>query len=135
MSLMPSLVAFFLVGGCAVHSPLNVQSKAVVAESEGAGAQPHSNPVLVLSSTLPHGVKFRSLGVVEAAHPNYSSTDPLLLLMANKARELGADAVVEVKTWYQPSGFSWSAPHGKGRLVVIEDKSAVDLTLLGGTWL
>lgn len=54
--------------------------------------------------------------------------------LAEGARELGADTVVEVKTWHQPAGWSWSAPHGSGKAVKILEPASVDLSALPGDW-
>jgi uncharacterized protein YbjQ (UPF0145 family) len=64
----------------------------------------------------------------------YGSSDKVLQTLADAARQLGADAVVEVKTWHQASGFAWSAPHGSGLAVKITDPSSIDLSALTGEW-
>jgi hypothetical protein len=58
----------------------------------------------------------------------------VLQSLADGARELGADVVVDVKTWHQPSGWSWVAPHGSGKAVKITKSTSVDLSNLGGDW-
>jgi uncharacterized protein YbjQ (UPF0145 family) len=50
--------------------------------------------------------------------------------MAQRARKLGADAIIEVATWHQPSGFSWAAPHGRGTAVRILNMEEVKELLL-----
>lgn len=53
--------------------------------------------------------------------------------LAERARQLGADAVINAETKYYPSAFSWAAPHGKGQAVKLKSKSAVD-SLQGKWW-
>lgn len=54
--------------------------------------------------------------------------------MADRARELGANAVIQVKTWHQPSGFSWAAPHGSGQAVRIKDVKLLESLGIKGNW-
>ena len=62
----------------------------------------------------------------------YGSSDKVLDSLADGAREVGADAVVEVKTWHQSSGWAWAAPHGSGKAVKITDPAGFDFTTLEG---
>jgi uncharacterized protein YbjQ (UPF0145 family) len=55
--------------------------------------------------------------------------------MAKRARQLGADAVIDVDTWRQPSGFAWAAPHGSGKAVKFRNKEDIDLSGVDGDWL
>jgi hypothetical protein len=54
--------------------------------------------------------------------------------MAKRARELDADAVVDAKTWHQPSGWSWAAPNGSGLAVHVKDLKAIESSGLQGNW-
>ena len=65
----------------------------------------------------------------------YGSSRNVLKSLADGARKLGADAVVEVKTWRQPSGWSWAAPHGSGMVVKITEPGSVEFSILGGDWM
>jgi uncharacterized protein YbjQ (UPF0145 family) len=53
---------------------------------------------------------------------------------ADIARELGADAVVEVSIWRQPAGFAWATPHGSGKAVHLIDKSQATSLVQKGDW-
>lgn len=125
-----------LVGleGCAAHSPFIFKNTTDSEAYSQTPAQAHSNKVLFLDSSLPEGVKFEVLGEINAGRIWYGGTDSVLNQMAEKARELGADAVIEIGTWYQPSGFAWAAPHGTGKAIRILNKGSVDLSKLGGQW-
>jgi hypothetical protein len=48
---------------------------------------------------------------------------------------VGGDAVINVKRWRQPSGMSWSSPHGVGDIVKIEDPENLKLGAMAGRWL
>ena len=57
------------------------------------------------------------IAIIDVGKIWYSGSDDILVEMAHRAREMGADAVINVKRWHQPSGFSWAAPHGQGQAV------------------
>ena len=94
----------------------------------------HGNKVLIAEDSLPPSAKYEVLSQIEVGMARYGSVKTVYQLMARKARALGADAVVEVKTWHQPSGWSWSAPHGSGKAIKVLDNSTVDLSTLKGEW-
>lgn len=121
-----------LLAGCAPHSPFIVRSTTDVAPTQASPGQPHTNQVYIFESSLPSNVKYERLAEIHAGTVSYGGD--ALHQMAEKARALGADAVIEVVTWRQPSGFSWAAPHGRGVAVRILNKEQVDLKALGGQW-
>ena len=47
----------------------------------------------------------------------YGSTSEMFDDLAAKARKVGADGVINVRTWHAPSGFSWAAPHAGGMAI------------------
>jgi len=65
----------------------------------------------------------------------YSGADDIMGEMAHRGRELGADAVINIKQWRQPSGFAWAAPHGHGEAVKILNKDKVHTLSAVGKWL
>lgn len=123
------------LGGCAAHSPMIMKDTVDVAMSPNAPKlAPHTDKVLFLDNALPSGVKYETIGEINAGKVWYGDADSVLQQMAVKARELGADAVVEIGTWKQPSGFAWAAPHASGKAVRILNKKTANLGALGGTW-
>jgi uncharacterized protein YbjQ (UPF0145 family) len=88
--------------------------------------------VYVTKAKLPTTVKYEVLGQIEAAKAWYGSDDWSLDELADGARKLGADAVVDVGIWHQPSGWAWSAPHGTGTAVKIISPAKVDFSGLEG---
>jgi hypothetical protein len=92
----------------------------------------HTNPVLVVEGPLPDSIEYEVIATIDIGKIWYSGSDGLLAEMAIKAKQLGADAVINVNRWRQPSGFAWAAPHGKGQAVKILKKPAnMDLSSLG----
>ena len=77
---------------------------------------------------------FEIIASIEVGKVWYGSSKHILSSMAVRAREIGADAVIEVKTWRQPSGWSWAAPHGSGKAIKILDPSSIDLSNFKGEW-
>ncbi len=114
--------------GCSAHNSF-------VSQLSPTKYAPHSNPVYVTSSTLPGTAKYEILGQLEVGKRWYGSSRNVLQSLADGARnKLGANAVVEAKTWYRPSGWSWAAPHGSGKAVKITEPASVDFATLGGDW-
>jgi hypothetical protein len=130
------LAAVWLLGlaGCAAHSPWIVRNTTDADLHPQNAEQSHANKVLFLDNALPSNVEYKLISQIDAGRIWYGGADGVLTQMADKARELGADAVVEIATWHQPSGFAWAAPHGSGKAVKILNKDKVDLNKLGGQW-
>lgn len=128
------LAGILLFTGCSAHSPFIAKNTADVTTVSQSRYPAHTNKVLVTSQTLPESEKFEVLETIEVGKVWYGSSKKVALSLAERARAIGADAVVDYKTWNQPSGFSWFAPHGSGKAVKILDKSSVDLSSIQGEW-
>ncbi len=128
------LVCLVVLAACSAHNPFIVKNTTDVAPNTAAVYEPHGNPVWVTSEALPDTARYEVLGELEVGRVWYGGQDKALVQLAEGARQLGADAVVEVKTWHQPAGWSWSAPHGSGKAVKILDPASVDLSALPGDW-
>jgi len=131
-----ALIFVIVVGltGCSAHNPFIVKNTTDVNQLSATKYAPHSNRIYVTSASLPATVKYEVLAQLEVGKVWYSSSGNVLESIADGARKLGADAVVEVKTWHQPSGWSWAAPHGSGKAVKIIEPASVDFPSLGGDW-
>ncbi|WP_163832643.1 YbjQ family protein [Spartinivicinus ruber] len=64
----------------------------------------------------------------------YGSSRKVFQSFADAARDLGANAVVDVRIWYQPSGWSWAAPHGSGKAVKVIEPFSIDFSQVKGYW-
>jgi len=123
------------LAGCQAHSPMIMKDTIDVTMAPNAPKlEPHTEKVLFVDGTLPASVKYETLAEINAGAVWYGGPDGLLNAMADKARAIGADAVVEIGTWKQPSGFSWASPHATGKAVRIVNKKSTNLSALGGTW-
>ena len=128
------LSILFTLSGCSAHSPFiiknTVDSKTLSAQKYPA----HANKIFITRADLPPSVKLEILESIEVGRIWYGSSGAVEESMANRAREIGADAVIDVKTWHQPSGFSWAAPHGSGQAVKILEPNIKDVPLPDGEW-
>lgn len=95
---------------------------------------PTTNRIRITSATLPSGVAYEVLGTIDAGSNWYGGDEDAEKMLADRARAMGADAVIQAKLWHQPSGFSWAAPHGSGVAVKITDAHSIDLDALPGGW-
>ncbi len=130
-----TLVMALWLTGCSAHSPFILTSTTDVNQPSATRYAPHSSRILVTSANLPATAKYEVLGQLEVGKVWYGSSRNVLQSLADGARNLGADAVVEVKTWRQPSGWSWAAPHGSGMAVKITEPGSVEFSILGGDWM
>ncbi len=92
---------------------------------------PHEK-VFVTQQGLPSNVVVQEIARIEVGKIWYGSSKNVLTSMAERGRELGANAVIQVKTWHQRSGFSWAAPHGSGLAVRVSDPKVLES--VSGIW-
>ena len=117
---------------CSAHNPFIVTSTTDVKPAAARHYPAYVGPVLVVAGPLPSNARFEMIGEIEIGKVWYGGADRILQELADRARELGADAVIDVKTWHQPSGYSWAAPHGHGQAVkLLNPEELHDLSALG----
>lgn len=125
-----------LAGCSSPHSPVSTKryemTPPAVAPSQVYAA--HTNKVWVTTSDLPAQVKYEVVQQIDVGSKWYGSVERLNPHFGKLARKVGADAVIRVKTWHSPSGFSWSAPQGQGFAIKIISPEDFDLTSLSGGW-
>lgn len=118
-----ALLVFFalFLGGCfadAHVSGLNEQAR-----------PPYGGKVFLTELPLPRPSEFEFVGKVEVSGDLTDSRDTVLSRIANIARNLGANAVVEVKTWKTRSvGVNH---HARGKAVIVNNRT---LAMLNGEW-
>lgn len=83
---------------------------------------------------MPSSAKYEIIASLEVGKVWYGTSDNALEALADGARKIGADAVVEVETWHQPTFGSWAAPHGSGEAVKITEPESIDFSNLSGDW-
>lgn len=127
-------VLALLVSACSAHNPFIVSNKTVSSPVSEAEFPPHSDKVFFTQQSLPSTVKFEFISAIDVGKVWYGSRKRVYTSMAERARQLGANAVVQVKTWHQPSGYAWIAPHGSGQAVHVDDIQQLHALNLQGSW-
>jgi hypothetical protein len=82
--------------------------------------------ILVTFNALPAEGAFEVIGPISVHKRWFGGTTAAIPLLANKARELGANAVVETRIWLAPAFPANVAPHGSGIAVRINDPSLIN---------
>jgi hypothetical protein len=124
---------FFILAGCSAHSPfiLTNTTDSTPVQSTFPSSQ---DKVFITTQSLPRSVAYVSVSTIDVGKIWYGSTDGVLASLADRARQLGANAVIETKTWHQPAGFAWAAPEGSGLAVRVADIKALEASGVEGTW-
>ena len=123
-----------LLSACSAHNPLiitNTTQSSPVSQSKYSA---HAEKVFITGQSLPSSVAFDLISTIDVGKVWYGSSEDAYTSMADRARELGANAIIQAKTWHQPSGFSWAAPHGSGQAVRISDIKVLDSLGIKGSW-
>ena len=103
-----------VVSGCSTVSTSNV----IVPVTEA----PWDGVVLVSQASIPAGVEYKVIGNVQAkARSGYDRAASLYPLLANEAKKIGANAVINTKGGRRMTAFSWSAAYVNGTAVKVED--------------
>ena len=118
------LISFLLLlGGCAAGTrPLTSTTH-----------PPHANPVFVTKASL-SPESFEPVADLELSKGWYGSTDNTQQALADRARELGADAVINMKSWHAPSAWSWASPYSSGQAVKLRGDPKQLLNGITGDW-
>jgi len=127
--IVDSIVVFSF--GCSAHSPFILHD---TCESTNiTKVYPfHTNEVLITEESLPIDV-FEIIAAVDVGDVWRSSYRNVRTTMADTARQLGADAVIDVKLWYKPGITYWVTSQGSGVAVKIIDES-FDIKEINGFW-
>lgn len=123
-----------LLCGCSAHSAFIAQDTTDTAQIGKTAYSAHENKVFVSTDSISDKTAFTTIAKIDVGKIWYGSTDNVRESMAIRAREIGANAVIKVETWRQPSGWSWAAPHGSGLAIKVNDPD-FDFSKLKGDWL
>lgn len=123
------------IAACSAHSSMKLGSATdTVPVDTTQRVAPHSEPVFVTKETLAPGT-YRVIARIDVGKSWYGGPTAVYQSLADRARELGADAVIQVETWLQPSGFSWAAPHGSGQAVkLLKGDPRAEFAARRGDW-
>lgn len=94
-----------------------------------------NSKTLVTFNSLPAQGDFEVLGRIEVYSRWFGSTRKAMTLLGEKARSMGANAVVETGVWQAPAFLATVAPHGTGIAVRINDYQLLEkLADSSSTW-
>jgi hypothetical protein len=134
MNLQLTVVVLILLTGCSAHNPLIIKNTTESTKLTTKRYPAHSDPVFITEETLPSDFNYEIIEQIEIGKVWYGDKNDIEESLAIRAQQIGADAVIDVKTWHQPSGWSWAAPHGSGKAIKFSDKSSINLTEVKGRW-
>lgn len=125
-------IALASLAGCAS----GVKTKTELVGGRGTAVTARTGPVCMLAGDLPEGVRATTIGRVKATKGTYGSTDNLMKPMADEARRVGADAIVDLQAnqrFKGPLPWRYNAPTGDGQAVRFEASQApFDCAQAGG---
>ena len=79
-------------------------------------------------------MKHEVVGTLDSTKQFYGGTGSIVLAMADEARRIGADAVVNLRTGQKIGFFAWARPYGTGTAVKLEKRDDLDCLKLGGEY-
>ncbi len=124
----------FLLSACSAHSPFILKNTTDTALIGSTTYPPYQGKVFITKQALPSTVAFTPIARIDVGKIWYGSSTDALASMADRARELGANAIIEARTWHQPSGFSWAAHEASGQAVSIKDITALSSAGIAGDY-
>jgi len=138
MRLAAIAVLASMVAGCGVHSVWNISDR--VSAKPVMELPAHSKQVFVTKAGLPPGT-YDTVGQIDLSRNTCEGDREVMGVFADKARDLGCDAVVEVDIWHKPSVDIWHkpsgwckrSPHANGQCVVLRDVTLING--MDGFWL
>ncbi len=95
---------------------------------------PHTNKIFITEQSLPVSVEFDLVATVEGDKGSPWSSTAICQDLADKARKLGGDAIIQFDTSYQWRFFSLGSRYGSGQVVKFMDDPKVVFSKLSGEW-
>lgn len=118
-----------MIQGCAIRTKVDPENSAPFIPS-------HNRQVCLLAGAPPTDTKYFILGNVKATKRTYGSVEQLMPEMADEARMMGADAIINLQASQRFKGpLPWrvTAPTGIGAAIKFESDSPVfDCEKVGG---
>ena len=124
-----------LVTACGARNPFIVTNEVRVESLSQEVYEPHRGPVVCVKGPLPDGMRYAEIARLWYAAGMYGGAAPILQKMANRARALGANAMIDTHVWFQPAGIGWATPHAEAIPVrVLDSDQAEELAELGDAY-
>jgi len=115
-----------LVTACGPRSPFIVTDEVHVDPLSQEVYAPHRGPVVCVKGLLPDGIRYVEIARLWFASGHYGGAAPILRKLAARARELGANAMINTQVWFQPAGIGWATPHAEAIAVRVLDSDQVE---------
>lgn len=107
------------------------QAPASLATNEPEPAYPiapaQAGKVLVTFNGLPPEGSYELVGPISVFKRWFGGTGTAMRLLGERARELGANAVVSTSVWLAPAFPAQVAPHGKGIAIRVKDPRVLEM--------
>lgn len=96
---------------------------------DGAGpvSPVQAGKVLVTFNALPPEGSYELVGPISVFKRWFGGTGTAMRLLGERARELGANAVVATSVWLAPAFPAQVAPHGKGIAIRVKDPRVLEM--------
>ena len=112
----PLFVALFIFVACGC------------ADAPKSTAGYYGGRVYITEEALPNTIQYTDLGKIGVNQMWYTGMEELWGELAQKARERGANAVINVEAFRAPAAFAWAAPHLEGRAIRVSDTAKLAAT-------
>lgn len=124
--MQPTVLARTLACFSATLLAVNLAWAEPAAQSDQGSIGEHAGKVLVTFNQLPASGDFEVIGPISVYKRWFGGTGAAMQLLGQKAREIGANAVVESRVWLAPAFPAQVAPHGSGIAVRIRDAKILE---------
>ena len=127
-----------VLGGCATSSSVPVaQAPMQTSAAPATGSVPYvapANAVCMIKGPLPPNIQFSVVGSVEGSKEFYGSVNEILPLMADEARKLGGDVIINLETHQRVGLWAWAHPVGNGTAIKLGTKTDLNCLAAGGSY-
>ena len=129
------LFGSLLMLGCTTDNVMSTKTNANIFRGTPGPVRPASdNKVYLTKEQIHEKDGYKVLGEISVSNLRKDGEDKILQKIGNRAWEVGADAVMQVSVWWQPTTEAWAAPQGFGIAIKLDKNSTVDLTKYDGKW-
>lgn len=91
--------------------------------------------VFLMEAALPDPAAYQVLGEIKVIRIDDVGYAAIYQELANKALDVGADAVVEIATWREPTTRTFGSPQGMGKAIKVKKGVKIDFSKMKGQWL
>ena len=124
-----------LLLGCASQSTSSAPGSPASETKASITPAAKSKVLIVWGTTLPADIEYEVIGPISVYKRWFGGMGQAYPLLADKARELGGNAVIDARAWLSPAFPAQVAPHGKGIVIRVKDPAKLEkLAAEDGQW-